>query len=286
MEEWMERTSGVKSPIQWVGGKYQLAPWIISQMPKHVTYVEPFGGGAHVLIRKAPSKLDVYNDINDSVLVLFRVLADEEKARRLLHAIEFTPCSRKHFKETRDGLYKPFSEDDLNHAYKTCVLAVQSFAGGWQGRQPGWGYKKNSSSQITSWNNFPGRLSAIIPRLKGVQLEHLDFRECIKKYDGPDVLFYCDPPYIGFEKEYRGFCFGEQDHRDLAELLNRIKGKAMLSYYHHALLSELYPGERWRVETKNIPVRAVNPVTRGETVYRDEILLMNFPAEAPSSCLF
>ena len=37
-------------PLKWWGGKSYLADWIISLMPKHLHYVEPYAGGLAVLL--------------------------------------------------------------------------------------------------------------------------------------------------------------------------------------------------------------------------------------------
>ena len=53
----------MKSPIKWVGSKRQLAKYIVSMIPQHVCYVEPFVGGGSVLFEKNRSKVEVINDL-------------------------------------------------------------------------------------------------------------------------------------------------------------------------------------------------------------------------------
>ena len=50
--------------VRYYGGKAALAPWIIAHMPPHDVYVEPFGGGAAVLLQKSRSATEVYNDLD------------------------------------------------------------------------------------------------------------------------------------------------------------------------------------------------------------------------------
>lgn len=75
--------------LRWHGGKFILAPWIISHLPKHRIYVEPFGGAGSVLLRKTRSLPRFYNDRNGEVVNLFRVA--RERGDELRRVLELTP---------------------------------------------------------------------------------------------------------------------------------------------------------------------------------------------------
>jgi DNA adenine methylase len=89
--------------LRWHGGKWRLAPWILSHFPAHRCYVEPYGGGASVLLRKAPSDAEVYNDLDGDVVTLFRVLRDAAQSDRLVRLLRLTPFARAEF----EGAYEP-----------------------------------------------------------------------------------------------------------------------------------------------------------------------------------
>jgi DNA adenine methylase len=74
-----------------------------------------------------------------------------------------------------------------------------------------------------------------------VTIENCDGVELIDRFDTPDALHYCDPPYLGHDQHYR-HQFGSSGHQRLAERLRGVVGMAIVSGYPSPLLEDLYRG--------------------------------------------
>lgn len=255
----------VRSPLIWFGGKSRLAPEIIRRMPPHRVYCEPFGGAAHVLVQKPRAQHEVYNDI-DGELVNFLLVA-RDQPERLKKACESLPYSRELYERWKR---EPWPKDSFERAVRFFYMNRSAISGGNAHRSTGWSHGiKTGQNRAISYLSACELIPALAQRMRGVMIERDDFRKILRTYDGPDTLFYVDPPYIGRERYYTGG-FTEQDHRDLAEMLNRIRGKAIVSYYDHPLLKELYPG--WRRER----LGTIKQVGTTGSHKAEELLLMNF----------
>lgn len=242
-------TVAPKRPIvRYHGGKWMLAPWIISHLPAHRVYVEPFGGAASVLLRKPRSYAEVYNDLDGEIVNLFRVARDH--GDELRQKLELTPFSRTEFVESYEQ-----SDDPIEQARRT---VFRSFAGFGSAAVSGkaTGFRNNSNRSGTTpahdWANYPHKgLTPIIQRLQGVVIECMDAFELFPRFDAPDTLFYVDPPYV-HDTRARGnpYCdkgqyryeMTDADHERLAEVLHGVRGSVVLSGYRCELYDRLYSG--------------------------------------------
>lgn len=221
--------------LRWHGGKWLLAPWIISHFPKHRVYVEPFGGAGSVLMRKEPSYAEIWNDLDGDVVNLFQVLRSDE-AHELVRQIRLTPFSRAEF----DGAY----ETSASPLEKARRLVIRSFMGfGSNGHNRVTGFRANSNRSGTTpahdWVNYPDSLSVVIDRLSGVTVESKDAKAVMAQHDGPDTLHYVDPPYVfatraDLSKDY-AHELTDGDHAELLVFLRGLAGMVILSGYPSSL---------------------------------------------------
>src|SRR5687767_1982506 len=109
----------IKRPaLRYHGGKFRIADWVISHMPTHQKYVEPYGGAASVLIQKPRVPAEVYNDLDGDIVNFFRVLRDPFMRKRFIEACELTPYAREEFELAYEDTDNP-----LERARRTAVRA-------------------------------------------------------------------------------------------------------------------------------------------------------------------
>lgn len=227
--------------LRWHGGKWLLAPWIISHFPQHRVYVEPFGGAGSVLLRKPRCYAEVYNDLDGEVVNLFRVLRSE-RAAELVHALRLTPFARAEF----EGAYEP-ADDPVERARRLCIRSFMGF--GSNGHAQLTGFRANSNRSGTTaahdWQNYPDALAVVVKRLSGVVIEHRDAADVMRAHDGPETLHYVDPPYLPDTRnpghDYNHELTPEQ-HGDLLETLKSLRGVVVLSGYPSRMYDDALAG--------------------------------------------
>ena len=250
--------------LNYPGAKWGMASEIVALMPPHRSYLEPFFGSGAVLFNKHPSAIETVNDIDGDIVNFFRVL--REQPDRLAEAISLTPYARDVFNDAHENP----GEDDFDRAYR---FAIRSKMGHGFKTYQKTGFKidvyaRERSYCVGCWNRLPADLLDAAGRLKGVQIEHQNALDLIRKFNHDNVLIYADPPYLMETrrgKQYRHE-MTEQDHLELLEALKQHKGYVILSGYP----SEMYDRELrgWSVMQR----KSYNQ----NTDQRTEVLWCNF----------
>ncbi|GAA2159271.1 MULTISPECIES: DNA adenine methylase [Glycomyces] len=269
-------TEPTRPPIAYFGGKMTIADRIVSFLPPHEHYVEPYCGSCAVLLAKPRSRMETVNDIDLRLMRFWRVLRDQPA--KLARVIDATPHSRAEFAPAAE-----VAGDDLEDARRVWVLLTQSRTGTM--RPSGWRHyqsPKNSSFGMPAYlDTYRTRLPSTVQRMQGVSLEALPALDVIAKYGRHEgVLLYVDPPYLGSTRT-RGYLHEmhtDADHEALAEALHACKAAVVLSGYPSDLYDHLYYG--WdRVEIQTGTGQS------GTWSSRTEVLWSNRPL-AQQSALF
>lgn len=220
----------VKSPITYYGGKAQLVAWILPILEEypHQVYIEPFGGGASILLAKRPG-FDVYNDIYGDVVNLFKVIRGRDTFPEFQRLVELTPYSREMFEAACEE--HQTEGNDIERAALFFVFCRQSFTGKQQGKCPGWRRSRSKedlhiSPAVKGWLSAIKHLPEVHSRLQKVQIDKMDAVECIRRYaedtfiDGTrrTSLIYCDPPYPSHTRK-QGLYRNEMTDEQHAELV-------------------------------------------------------------------
>jgi|TARA_R110000868_G_scaffold83904_2_gene236834 DNA adenine methylase len=278
--------------LSYIGGKSRIGKWIVPFYPKDMeTYVETFGGMFwcyyNMNIEEYPNlKNIVYNDFNPLNYNLFLCI---QNATELLKSVESIPCQQRGVENTPKEykeLFKSFQTEifddnfvinypDYDVAAKYAYILTQVFSGS----------KPETSSYIDLRGNYKSKYLTFRDKLKKDKwlkmfdkinhIENMDFQEVIEKYDGEKTYFYLDPPYWKTENYYSNHDFDSSDHKRLAEVLNKVKGKFSLSYYDFEILSEWFPKKDYSWQQKEFA--KASAASKGKTQNKGtELLILNY----------
>lgn len=238
--------------LRYHGGKFMLAPWIISHFPAHDIYTEVFGGAASVLLRKPKVYAEIYNDLDDELVDYFRILRDPVQAAEFRRLLEATPYSRTEF----ELAYKR----GRTKMERVRRLLVRSFQGhgsnGHNARvKTGWriATSKSGTSPQTDWAGFPSLIPIFSERMLSVGIEKRPALDVLRKHDGPRTLHYVDPPYMPATRSDKSRKSGEkyhaykhemttEQHVELLECLLDLEGMVVLSGYPHETYDKMLAG--------------------------------------------
>lgn len=260
-----------KTPVTYYGGKQRLVTLILSLIPKHKLYCEPFVGGAAVFFAKEPSEMEVINDLNGEVVNFYQVCkTDFSKLEKL---VQSTPHSRQVHRETQEILKNADKFDPVKRAWAFWVQTNMSFSSRIFG---GYAYERHSNGTLKRFVNKKLAFTKDLQqRLDMVDIESNDALQVIKSRDGDDSFFYCDPPYFNSDMgHYKGYT--EKDFTQLLETLSEVEGKFLLSSYPSDVLDGFTKKHKWHTITKQSGVA----VTKQTNKIKIEVLTANYPMKS------
>lgn len=227
--------------MKYPGGKWSIANWIISFFPEHHSYLEPFFGSGAVLFNKPRSNIETVNDLDGNVVNLFEwIKRDPEK---LAHEIYWTPYARQVYEDT----FTRIPENSLQKAVDFYIRLNMGYGYRTNGHREGWKNDiqgREKAYAAMDWKDIPEKVMQAAERLRGVQIENRPAVDLIERFNYPNVLVYCDPPYVlstRHGKQYR--CeMDNQEHNNLLDVLLAHKGPVLLSGYDSKLYNDRLQG--------------------------------------------
>ena len=222
------------------GSKANLADRFIAYMPKHQTYAEPFAGTLAVLLAKPRAEFEVVNDFDEEIVNFYRVLRDHPD--KLIELCELSPWSRQEFEDCRMFRHCHVTDDPIERAREFWLCRTYSING--KGESFAGADGKGASAQT-----YLARMTAVTDRLKNVLIENMDFSEIFDRFDSPNTVLYCDPPYLGKTRSSHIYNFdmtSVEDHDRFARYCNDAKGALFVSGYPSDEYDEMFPAPKWQ----------------------------------------
>lgn len=257
----------MKSIIRYPGSKWNLAKDIVSMMPDHHSYLEPYFGSGAVLFTKPKSPIETINDIDDEVVNLFKVI--RTSPGDLAQAIYYTPYAETEYEQAYE-----LAENmtPVERARRFMIRAMQSH-GFSAYRKVGWKIDvqgREKSYALQHWNEISDIIYQASERLKQVQIANTEAIDLIKRFNYENVFIYLDPPYMLEARSSKRAQYKhemkEEDHIRLLETIADSKAKIMISGYQTDLYDEVL--KDWN--------RFVFNATAEMGVQRKEIIWTNY----------
>lgn len=257
----------MKAPriLHYPGAKWSIAEWIISYMPEHTAYLEPFMGSGAVLFNKVPASLETVNDLDGDIVNLFSMIRN--RPEELARLVEYTPYSRQEYYSSYDY---PEGVSDIERA-RIFLVRCWMARGARSSDRNGWRHviDANGPRPVRQWNEIPEKIMQITERLKALQIEQQPAVKLIKRYKHSDYLIYADPPYVLETRRGRIYKheMNNDDHIELLDTLDEHPGPVILSGYAHSLYDDRL--KHWRRE--ELQVKAEAGQKRTEVLWINEV---------------
>ncbi|WP_125708970.1 Dam family site-specific DNA-(adenine-N6)-methyltransferase [Lacticaseibacillus porcinae] len=222
----------IKSPLNYVGGKYKLLPQIMPLFPKNIdTFVDLFSGGGNVGINSSASKV-FFNDINTKINELFRFLQNKDP-HELLSLIR-DRISECQLSKTNEEAFLKFRAQYNANPNPLDLYVLVSYSFNYQ-------FRFNNSLQYNNpfgrnRSHFSDRMAnnmlRFVSKLNSIDAHFTDdyFTDFDFSHLTDNSFVYADPPYLITTGSYndgnRGFVnWTEKQEKQLYEILDGLTAR-------------------------------------------------------------
>ena len=228
----VSRKKFLKSPLNYVGGKYKLLPQLLEYFPKEInTFVDMFSGGFNVGIN-VDSKKTICNDINSFIIDLYKELYKEPINNVLVHIqnrIDEYGLSKENeegFKKFR--IYYNKTKNPIDLYTLSCYSFNYQFRFN-NDKEYNNPFGRNRSQFSENMRNnlilFTEKLKNMNIEFSSEQFDKLNLEGLTEK-----DFVYCDPPYLITTGSYndgnRGFKdWKEEEELKLYDMLDNLNDK-------------------------------------------------------------
>lgn len=266
----------MKTPISYYGGKQTMLKHILPLIPRHSLYTEAFCGGAAVLFAKRPAAAEVINDINAELTNFYwcsqMYYADlKREIDNTLH------CRDIHAHAAHVNSYPQFFTP-IQRAWAVWALSKMSFASMLDGT---FGYDFSGMMPKKLRNAKDEFTQLLCHRLENVTIENRNALDVIACYDDCDAFHFVDPPYVNTDCGHYEGVFSENNMLQLLQLLEKLKGKFMLTMFPNDTILEFANRNDWPIVTVERTISASKSSRRRQ----EEWIVMNYRDES-SKTLF
>ena len=218
--------------------------------------------GGVFLRRPRRPKSEIVNDINGEVVNLFRMV--REHPQELARQFDWASASRATFR--RLCAVDPDTLTDIQRAARFAYLQTNAFGG-----KPATNITAGQTGMVTPHHRarfaatrMRRLIAAAHRRLAHVHIDRLDWAVFLERYDREFVLFYIDPPYLGHEQDYGKGLFERGDFARMATMLDKLKGRFILSLNDTPETREMFKGFRIEAVTTRYSANAKATRRAGE----------------------
>lgn len=270
------------SPLRYPGGKSKIYDKVKKLIEVNKlgdrAYVEPFAGGFGIgisLLFEDIVQSAVLNDFDSHIYHFwYSVLYQTES---LLKMITDTPITLEE-REKQKAVYRDNSVDKLSDGFATLFLNRVNFSGVIKGGPIG-GLSQDGEYKIDcrfNKSDIINKIEQIALLKKRIELYNCDASELITIRLQDEIctsFFNIDPPYVKKGHKLYANYFKEEDHRSLAEVINKHLGETqwIVTYDDCDLIRDIY--KQYHMLEYGIQHNA------GGSVRGKEIIITNIPKD-------